>query len=113
MVDNLTDALNSRDFTCSGMHNDMDQREHDLIVREFRSGSKPLIIMTDLWPGIEVSHSGDEDFGRCGLVIQAGAHLARWRVRHAVDSRHGTCAALPDSIQRGSAFRIRVQALRT
>eukprot|EP01035_Chromulina_nebulosa_P019195 gene19195-25044_t len=38
-VDWLTEQMTARDFTVSSMHGDMDQRERDLIMREFRSGS--------------------------------------------------------------------------
>lgn len=40
--------MQSRDFTVSAMHGDMDQRERDLIMREFRSGSTRVLITTDL-----------------------------------------------------------------
>jgi translation initiation factor 4A len=47
-VDWLTQQMISRDFTVSAMHGDMDQRERDLIMREFRSGSTRVLITTDL-----------------------------------------------------------------
>jgi translation initiation factor 4A len=47
-VDWLTQHMISRDFTVSAMHGDMDQRERDLIMREFRSGSTRVLITTDL-----------------------------------------------------------------
>jgi superfamily II DNA/RNA helicase len=37
-VDWLTEQMQLKDFTVSSMHGDMDQRERDLIMREFRSG---------------------------------------------------------------------------
>jgi translation initiation factor 4A len=39
-VDWLTEQMQSKDFTVSSMHGDMDQRERDLIMREFRSGKE-------------------------------------------------------------------------
>ena len=38
-VDWLTEKMHARDFTVSAMHGDMDQKERELIMREFRSGS--------------------------------------------------------------------------
>merc|ERR1712241_521301 len=45
-VDWLTDQMSKRDFTVSSMHGDMDQRERDIIMREFRSGSSRVLITT-------------------------------------------------------------------
>merc|ERR1712007_253215 len=43
------------DFTVSAMHGDMDQKERDVIMREFRSGSPRVLITTDLLArGIDV-----------------------------------------------------------
>jgi translation initiation factor 4A len=54
-VDWLTEKLNNRDFTVSAIHGDMEQRERDLIMREFRSGSSRVLITTDLLArGIDV-----------------------------------------------------------
>jgi translation initiation factor 4A len=54
-VDTLTDSMKAKDFTVSSMHGDMDQRERDLIMREFRSGSSRVLITTDLLArGIDV-----------------------------------------------------------
>ena len=54
-VDWLTEKMQSKDFTVSSMHGDMDQRERDLIMREFRSGSSRVLITTDLLArGIDV-----------------------------------------------------------
>ena len=47
--------MHSRDFTVSAMHGDMDQKERDIIMREFRSGSSRVLITTDLLArGIDV-----------------------------------------------------------
>jgi len=54
-VDWLTEQMKSRDFTVSAMHGEMDQRERDLIMREFRTGSSRVLITTDLLArGIDV-----------------------------------------------------------
>lgn len=54
-VDWLTSKMTDKDFTVSSMHGDMDQRERDIIMREFRSGSSRVLITTDLLArGIDV-----------------------------------------------------------
>jgi len=54
-VDWLTDAMTQKEHTVSSMHGDMDQRERDIIMREFRSGSSRVLITTDLLArGIDV-----------------------------------------------------------
>merc|ERR1711962_210595 len=54
-VDSLTQHMSQRDFTVSAMHGDMDQKERDVIMKEFRSGSSRVLITTDLLPrGIDV-----------------------------------------------------------
>jgi len=54
-VDYLADQMTKRDFTISTMHADLDQKERDLIMREFRSGSTRVLISTDLLArGIDV-----------------------------------------------------------
>jgi len=54
-VDWLSEKMQGRDFTVSCMHGDMDQRERDLILREFRAGSSRVLITTDLLArGIDV-----------------------------------------------------------
>jgi len=54
-VDFLADQLGKRDFTISTMHADLDQKERDLVMREFRSGSSRVLISTDLLArGIDV-----------------------------------------------------------
>jgi len=54
-VDWLQEHMQERDFTVSCMHGDMDQRERDIIMREFRSGSSRVLITTDLLArGIDV-----------------------------------------------------------
>mmetsp|Transcript_133206 Transcript_133206/g.426008 ORF Transcript_133206/g.426008 Transcript_133206/m.426008 type:complete len:392 (-) Transcript_133206:336-1511(-) len=54
-VDFLAEQLAKRDFTISTMHADLDQKERDLVMREFRSGSSRVLISTDLLArGIDV-----------------------------------------------------------
>jgi len=54
-VDSLADQLTRRDFTVSTMHAELDQKERDLVMREFRSGSSRVLISTDLLArGIDV-----------------------------------------------------------
>merc|ERR1711920_1179495 len=47
-VDFIADQLTKRDFTISTMHAELDQKERDLVMREFRSGSSRVLISTDL-----------------------------------------------------------------
>lgn len=54
-VEWLADRMAERDFTVSAMHGDMEQRERDLVLTEFRSGSSRVLIATDvLARGIDV-----------------------------------------------------------
>ena len=65
-VDWLVDKMQANDFTVSCMHGEMEQKERDIIMREFRSGSSRVLITTDLWPwargiGAQVSLSINYD----------------------------------------------------
>ena len=54
-VDWLTEKMHARDFTVSAMHGDMDQKDRDVIMREFWPGSSRVLITTDLLArGIDV-----------------------------------------------------------
>lgn len=54
-VDYLTEKMREKDFTCSSMHGDMDQKDREVIMRQFRSGSSRVLITTDLLArGIDV-----------------------------------------------------------
>ena len=54
-MDWLTEKMHARDFTVSALRGDMDQKERDAIMREFRSGSSRVLITTDLLArGIDV-----------------------------------------------------------
>merc|ERR1712080_549717 len=51
----LTDKMKANDFTVAAMHGDMYQKERELIMKEFRSGSTRVLITTDLLArGIDV-----------------------------------------------------------
>jgi len=54
-VDELTDKMRSREFTVSSTHGDVGQKERDVILTEFRTGSSRVLITTDLLArGIDV-----------------------------------------------------------
>ena len=51
----LTDKMKQHDFDVSAMHGDMYQKERELIMKEFRSGSTRVLVTTDLLSrGIDV-----------------------------------------------------------
>merc|ERR1712019_284749 len=54
-VDWLKEKLEEKEHTVSSMHGDMEQKERDLIMKEFRTGSSRVLITTDLLArGIDV-----------------------------------------------------------
>lgn len=54
-VDQLTQEMSSHNFTVSAMHGDMEQRDREVIMKQFRSGSSRVLITTDLLArGIDV-----------------------------------------------------------
>jgi translation initiation factor 4A len=54
-VDWLTEQMRARDFTVSSTHGDISQKEREIILTEFRSGSSRVLITTDLLArGIDV-----------------------------------------------------------
>jgi len=54
-VEELTSQMQSKNFTVSSMHGDMQQEERDMVMKEFRSGSSRVLITTDLLArGIDV-----------------------------------------------------------
>jgi len=54
-VEWLMDKMTQRDFTVSAMHGEMEMRDRQLIMKEFRSGSSRVLITTDLLArGIDV-----------------------------------------------------------
>ena len=51
----LTDKMKQHEFTVSALHGDMMQKERELVMKEFRSGSVRVLITTDLLArGIDV-----------------------------------------------------------
>jgi len=57
-VDYLADQLSKRDFCVSTFHAELDQKERELVMREFRSGSSKVLITTDLLcRGIDVQQT--------------------------------------------------------
>ncbi|KAB0360118.1 hypothetical protein FD754_004274 [Muntiacus muntjak] len=79
-VDWLSEKMHARDFTVSALHGDMDQKERNVIMREFRSGSSQVLITTDLFArGIDVQQlslvinydlpTNRGRFGRKGVAI--------------------------------------------
>ncbi len=54
-VEDLTAALREASFTVSMTHGDMDQRDRELVMKEFRAGASRVLITTDLLArGIDV-----------------------------------------------------------
>jgi ATP-dependent RNA helicase len=54
-VDFLAKKMKENHFTVSAMHGDMDQKERDTVMEDFRSGSSRVLIATDIWGrGIDV-----------------------------------------------------------
>lgn len=54
-VEWLSEKMTERDFTVSSLHGEMDQKDRDVIMREFRTGSSRVLITTDLLArGIDV-----------------------------------------------------------
>ncbi|VDD93184.1 unnamed protein product [Enterobius vermicularis] len=48
-VDWLAEKLKEANFTVSAMHGEMEQKERDAIMKDFRSGSSRLLISTDVF----------------------------------------------------------------
>ncbi|XP_055372137.1 eukaryotic initiation factor 4A [Condylostylus longicornis] len=54
-VDQLTQEMSNYHFTVSAMHGDMEQKDREVIMKQFRSGSSRVLITTDLLArGIDV-----------------------------------------------------------
>lgn len=54
-VDWLTDRMRQKEFTVSSTHGDISQKDRDVILNEFRTGSSRVLITTDLLArGIDV-----------------------------------------------------------
>lgn len=55
-VDWLTEKMRAANFTVSSMHGEMNQKERDAIMAEFRTGSSRVLITTDVWArGIDIT----------------------------------------------------------
>jgi len=54
-VEWLSEQMNKNDHTVSSMHGEMNQKEREVVLKEFRSGSSRILITTDLLArGIDV-----------------------------------------------------------
>jgi len=54
-VEWLAEKMRANNFTVSAMHGDMPQKERDLIMSDFRSGTSRVLITTDIWArGLDV-----------------------------------------------------------
>lgn len=54
-VDWLADKMREANFTVSSMHADMEQKDRDAIMKQFRSGESRVLISTDVWArGLDV-----------------------------------------------------------
>lgn len=54
-VDWLTEKMRQNNFTVASMHGDMQQKEREAIMAEFRAGSARVLITTDVWArGLDV-----------------------------------------------------------
>lgn len=80
----LETEMDDRDFTVSCIHGDMDQRERDEILEQFRSGSSRVLIATDLLArGIDVQ--------QVSLVLNFDLPMNRENYIHRIGraGRHG------------------------
>ena len=48
MVDELTEALNTKGFKSAGLHGDMKQASRTQVMERFKSGKTPILIATDV-----------------------------------------------------------------
>uniref|UniRef100_A0A914CDV9 RNA helicase n=1 Tax=Acrobeloides nanus TaxID=290746 RepID=A0A914CDV9_9BILA len=54
-VDWLADKLREANFTVCSLHSDMEQKERDEIMKQFRAGESRVLISTDVWArGLDV-----------------------------------------------------------
>ncbi|XP_063902455.1 uncharacterized protein LOC135122166 [Zophobas morio] len=54
-VDHLAEKMREANFTVTSMHGEMEQKERDAIMKDFRSGASRVLITTDVWArGIDV-----------------------------------------------------------
>ena len=65
-VEWLTNKMREANFTVSAMHGDMNQKERDAIMNEFRSGNSRVLIATDIWGR---GHNLNLRFGRLVSIL--------------------------------------------
>ncbi|CAJ0587607.1 unnamed protein product, partial [Mesorhabditis spiculigera] len=54
-VDWLTEKMKEANFTVSSMHGEMEQKEREQIMKDFRAGTSRVLISTDVWArGLDV-----------------------------------------------------------
>ena len=74
-VDWLSDRMRENHFTVAAMHGDMNQRDRDHIMHEFRQGLARVLISTDIWArGLDV--------GQVSLVINYDLPINRESYLH-------------------------------
>jgi ATP-dependent RNA helicase len=106
----LADRMRKNNFTVVAMHGDMDQKERNAVMGEFRRGDSRVLIATDMWSrGMDVSsvslvvnydvprepeaylhrigRSGR--FGRKGIAVNLVADTDRGKL-HAIERYYGT-----------------------
>jgi len=119
-VDWLTDKLRSREFTVSSTHGDIDQKERDVILNEFRTGSSRVLITTDLLArGIDVQQVSlvinydlprnpenylhrigrSGRFGRKGVAINFVSHDDERALRELEQFYHTTIDEMPNNVR--------------
>ena len=97
-VDWLTENMTKRDFTVSATHGDMDMRERETIMKEFRAGATRVLITTDLLArGIDVQ--------QVSLVINYDLPTNRENYIHRIgrSGRHGRKGVAINFITTGDA----------
>ncbi|XP_046961663.1 eukaryotic initiation factor 4A [Vanessa cardui] len=118
-VDWLTESMHDRDFTVSHMHGDMDQREREIIMRQFRTGSSRVLITTDLLArGIDVQQvscvinydlpTNRENyihrigrggrFGRKGIAINFVTEADKRALKDIEEFYHTTITEMPNDV---------------
>ncbi|KOB76105.1 Eukaryotic initiation factor 4a [Operophtera brumata] len=118
-VDWLTESMHERDFTVSAMHGDMDQREREVIMRQFRTGSSRVLITTDLLArGIDVQQvscvinydlpTNRENyihrigrggrFGRKGIAINFVTEADKRALKDIEDFYHTSISEMPSDV---------------
>jgi len=81
-VDWLTEKMHSRDFPVSAMHDNMDEKERDAIMKAFRTGSSRILITTDIF-----EHADTDEFLIINWNLPKNAKIYRNRIGYF--DRHG------------------------